>query len=80
MNRRYTADEFYNKVQLIRKYFPMANITTDVIKKVKLLQPGTCIAFGSGFKLPSLIKLDMPNPAPSSSSCDISNAWFLDRK
>jgi threonylcarbamoyladenosine tRNA methylthiotransferase MtaB len=31
MNRRYTADEFYNKVQLIRKYFPMANITTDVI-------------------------------------------------
>ena len=31
MNRRYTADEFYEKVQLIRKYFPMANITTDVI-------------------------------------------------
>ena len=56
------------------------NITTDVIKKVKLLQPGTCIAFGSGFKLPSLIKLDMPDPAPSSSSCDISGIWFLDRK
>lgn len=31
MNRRYTADEFYEKVQLIRRYFPMANITTDVI-------------------------------------------------
>lgn len=31
MNRHYTADEFYDKVCLIRKYFPLANITTDVI-------------------------------------------------
>lgn len=31
MNRHYTADEFYNKVNLIRKYFPLANITTDII-------------------------------------------------
>jgi len=65
-------------VEYIKQMVP--NITTDVIKKVKLLQPGTCIAFGTGFKLPSLIKLDMPDPAPSSNSCDISNIWFLDRK
>ena len=65
-------------VEYIKQMVP--NITADVIKKVKLLQPGTCIAFGSGFKLPSLIKLDMPDPAPSSSSCDISSVWFLDRK
>ena len=31
MNRKYTADEFYNKVNMIRKYFPMAAITTDII-------------------------------------------------
>lgn len=31
MNRHYTADEFYEKVKLIRKFFPLANITTDVI-------------------------------------------------
>lgn len=31
MNRHYTTDEFYDKVCLIRKYFPLANITTDVI-------------------------------------------------
>ena len=55
------------------------NMTDDIIKKLKLLRPGTCIAFGSGFKLPSLIKLDMPSPAPSSNSCDISNIWFIDR-
>lgn len=31
MNRKYTADEYYQAVQLIRKYFPTAGITTDVI-------------------------------------------------
>jgi len=31
MNRHYTPQEFYEKVILIRKYFPNANITTDVI-------------------------------------------------
>ena len=31
MNRHYTTDEFYKKVQLIKKYFPNANLTTDVI-------------------------------------------------
>ena len=64
-------------VEYIRQMVP--NITTEILKKIKLLQPGTCIAFGSGFKLPSLIKLDMPDPAPSSNSCDISGVWFIDR-
>lgn len=31
MNRKYTTDEFYSSVQLLRKYFPLAGITTDVI-------------------------------------------------
>ncbi|MCH5160221.1 MAG: tRNA (N(6)-L-threonylcarbamoyladenosine(37)-C(2))-methylthiotransferase MtaB [Clostridiales bacterium] len=31
MNRKYTSAEYYNAVQLIRKYFPTAAITTDVI-------------------------------------------------
>lgn len=65
-------------VEYIKQMVP--NITADVIKKIKLLQPGTCIAFGSGFKLPSLIKLAMPNPSPSSNSCDISSTWFIDRR
>jgi len=65
-------------VEYIRQMVP--NVTNEIVKKIKLLQPGTCMAFGSGFKLPSLVKVDMPNPAPSSSSCNISEAWFLDRK
>jgi len=31
MNRRYTTDEYYKGVELIRKYYPDAAITTDVI-------------------------------------------------
>lgn len=31
MNRKYTCDEFLKSVKLIRKYFPLAGITTDVI-------------------------------------------------
>lgn len=55
-------------------------ITEEIIKKMKTLQPGNCMAFGSAFKLPTLIRIDMPNPAPSSSSCDVSSIWFVDRK
>lgn len=31
MNRKYTTDEFYEKIQLIRKYYDMPGITTDII-------------------------------------------------
>ena len=31
MNRHYTSTEYLNKVSLIKKYFPYASITTDVI-------------------------------------------------
>lgn len=31
MNRKYTPEEFFSSVELIRKYFPLAGITTDVI-------------------------------------------------
>ncbi len=31
MNRKYTSNEYYEKVKLIRKYMPNAGITTDII-------------------------------------------------
>ncbi len=53
----------------------LPNISADVIEKQKILQPGNCVAFGSAFKIPMIIKLDLPNPAPQSSSCNISGVW-----
>ncbi len=65
-------------VEYIRKMVP--NITNEIIKRLRILQPGNCIAFGSAFKVPVMIKLDMPNPAPASSSCDVSGVWFVEKK
>ena len=56
------------------------NITEEISKKFKTLQAGNCIAFGSAFKVPVFIKFDMPNPAPSSSSCDIKKTWFIEKR
>lgn len=53
----------------------LPNMSAEVIGKLKTLQPGTCVAFGSAFKIPMIISLEMPNPEPYSSSCDVSNVW-----
>ncbi len=58
----------------------LPNISQDVIEKQKTLQPGNCVAFGSAFKIPMIIKMDMPNPTPYSSSCDVINRWNTYRK
>ncbi len=62
----------------IKKMLP--NISTDVIEKQKTLQPGTCVAFGSAFKIPMIIKFDLPNPAPYSSNCDVRKIWDVSRR
>ena len=57
----------------ITKMLP--NISADIVEKQKTLQPGTCMAFGSAFKIPTIVRMQMPDPAPSSSSCDVFNTW-----
>lgn len=61
-------------VTYIREMVP--NITNETVKMLRILQPGTCVAFGTGFNVPILVHMDMPDPAPDSSSSDISNLWF----
>jgi len=53
----------------------LPNISSDVIEKQKTLQPGTCVAFGSAFKIPMIVKMNMPNPTPYSSNCNVSLCW-----
>lgn len=58
----------------------VGGISTSVSKQtihiLKTLQPGTALAFGTAFKIPSLVRLDYPNPAPSSINSDISKVWY----
>ena len=60
-------------IEYITKMIP--NITDDTIEKQKALQVGHCLAFGSGFRIPIITRLDMPNPMPQSSSCDVVKRW-----
>lgn len=60
-------------IEYITKMIP--NITEDTIEKQKSLQVGNCLGFGSAFKIPLIIQLDMPNPMPQSSSCDVVTRW-----
>ena len=57
----------------IKKMIP--NISAEIVEKQKSLQPGTCMAFGKAFKVPMIVKMEMPNPEPSSSSCDVVKCW-----
>ena len=62
-------------IEYIRTMLP--NISADVIEKQKVLQPGNCVGFGGAFKLPMVVKMEMPNPAPNSNSCDVNNCWKI---
>lgn len=51
------------------------SISSEVVEELKLLQPGNCIAFGTAFKVPVAIKIDLPNPSPHSNNVDILKIW-----
>lgn len=63
-------------VDYIRKMVP--NITDDIVEKQKSLQSGTCLGFGLGFRIPLIIRFDMPDPSPSSGSCNVVSIWGSD--
>lgn len=62
-------------LEYIEKMLP--NVSSDVIEKLNSLQPGTLVSFGAAFKIPLLIKMDLPVPEPHSSNSDIIQGWML---
>ena len=60
-------------VDYIKKMVP--NISDEIVEKQKSLQSGTCLGFGSAFKIPLIVKLKMPNPMPLSGNCDVVRIW-----
>lgn len=60
-------------IKYIEEMLP--NMSSDIIEKQKVLQPGTCVAFGTAFKIPMIVKMEMPNPMPYSSNCNVSGCW-----
>ena len=60
-------------IKYIREMVP--HITDEIIEKQKSLQPGTCLGFGLGFKIPLIVKMQMPDPSPLSGNCDVVSIW-----
>ena len=60
-------------IDYMRKMIP--HITDEIIEKQKSLQSGTCLGFGLGFKIPLIVKMKMPDPAPLSGNCDVVRIW-----
>ncbi len=52
------------------------NISEEVVLQLKNLKPGNCIAFGTAFKVPITMYIDLPNPRPSSNNVDLESIWF----
>ena len=55
----------------------IAGASSEMIDKLKVLHPGTCIMIGNAFKMPIIAKLDKPDPEPLSSNCNINETWYI---
>ena len=60
-------------VDYMRKMIP--HITDEIVEKQKSLQAGTCLGFGLGFRIPLIVRMEMPDPAPLSGNCDVVRVW-----
>ena len=64
-------------IQYIKNLIPYMDNETS--KKIQILKPGSCYTFGPAFKMPMIVKLERPNPAPKSENVDILSTWFEKR-
>ena len=55
----------------------ISGMSDGMVNRIKVLNPGSCILFGTAFKFPVITMVDMPNPTPLSQSCNIDNTWYL---
>ena len=60
-------------VDYIKRIIP--NINAEVVDKQKGLQSGICLAFGTAFKIPLTIKMELPNPMINAENCDVVRNW-----
>ena len=55
----------------------VSGISESMVNRIKVLNPGICVLFGTAFKFPVVSMVDMPNPPPFSQSCNIDKTWYI---
>ena len=63
-------------LEYIREMVP--NVSQEIVLQLKNLKPGNCIAFGSAFKVPTVMYVDLPDPRPLSNNVDLESVWYPD--
>ena len=53
-------------------------VSQEIVLQLKNLKPGNCIAFGSAFKVPTTMYIDLPNPRPLSNNVDLEKVWYTE--
>ena len=61
-------------IDFVKKIIPY--VTEEMIGKIKALQPGFALMFGSAFKIPLTSKFDLPDPRPNSDNISVKNTWY----
>ena len=64
-------------LKYIREMVP--NVSNEIVLQLKNLKPGNCIAFGSAFKVPTVMYIDLPDPRPLSNNVDLEDVWYNDK-
>lgn len=62
-------------IEYIKNMVP--SVSDEIIMSLKNLQPGTCMAFGSAFQIPTSIHFEKPDPEPLSNNADIEKLWYV---
>ena len=52
------------------------NISSEIVLQLKNLKPGNCITFGTAFKVPTSLYIDLPDPRPLSNNVDLEKVWY----
>ena len=52
------------------------NVSDEINAKLKNLQSGNAMCFGTAFKVPTCVKIARPNPEPLSNNCDVVRTWY----
>lgn len=55
----------------------LPNINKNLINRLKTFSSGTCITYGSAFKMPVIVNIDVPNPTPLSQNISIDKIWYV---
>ena len=58
----------------IKKMIPF--MSNEISKQIQALPPGYAYTFGTAFKLPMIVELDLPNPTPISNNVNIQKVWY----